>query len=131
MKERLSNANERVTLEKLKTGDVVRITTGTEDAAFQYEFTVLNPGKWPVGQIVETDPAGEVVGSGLFMLQGSGIWTDRRQNPVQTQERAFTSYFDSLSLGAFMVGSNPNTPADRMLFDKVGQEISQVSVNGI
>ncbi len=129
MSEQLRERIERLELNKLKAGDKVHIKTGLGEAAFRYTFTVHEAGKWPIGNMQEVAPNGEVTGSGLFMLQGSGLWTDRRQNPVQKQERAFTSYFCDLSLGTFMVGSQPNDAANRMVFDKTpNQQISEIII---
>lgn len=117
---------EEIRLDELRAGDVLSITTGVGSEAFLYDFTVLKTGNWPVGYFQETDPSGSVTGSDVFMLQGSGIWTTRQQNPVQTQETAFSSSFDSLAIGSFMVASSPESPAERFVFDSRGQEISSI-----
>ena len=129
MSEQLTKVVERVVLSELQAGDVVKIVTGVDESAFTYTFTVQEPGNWPTGHLVETDSNDVVTASGSFTVQGSGLWTTRSQNPVQTQERAFTSSFDSLTLGMYMVGSAPDTPAERIVFDNPGQEISFVGVN--
>ncbi len=126
MSEKLDETIERLELSSLRTGDTVHITLGQGDEAYQYTFKVAEPGKWPTGIITETSPDGSE-NAGEFSLHGSGRWTNRQQNPVQTQERAFTSYFDSLTVGSFMVGAVPNAPiGDRLIFDRPGQEITDI-----
>jgi hypothetical protein len=129
MSERLRESIERLNLEKLKAGDEVHITTGKGERAIRYKFTVQEAGRWPVGHMIEIAPDGQTTGDGVLMLQGSGRWTNRRENPVQKQERAFTSYFCDLSLGTILVGANPNQPANRIIFDKTpDQFISEIFV---
>ena len=115
---------DQLMLDSLKKGDVIHITTGLGELAFKYTFTVEKPGTWPEGHIHEVGPDGQI-NQGDFTLQGSGRWTDRKQNPVQDQDIAFSSEFTHLSVGTFMVGATSN---GRLLFDKPGQEISEISV---
>lgn len=128
MTEKASDRIERLALQELNAGDVLVIMTGDDKEGFTYTFAVEEPGRWPVGHMQEVDPAGTITGTGTFMLQGSGVWTNRRQNPVQSQERAFTSDFCDLSLGTYLVGSAPNNPALRSVFDNPNQAICEISV---
>jgi hypothetical protein len=128
MREKLQTVTERVELSKLKAGRVLRVVTGNGEAAWTYHFEVQQEGKWPVGQLRAFSPDGELSGEGKFMLHGSGIWTTRQQNPVQTQNRAFTPNFGDLQLGSFLLGSNPDNPAERLVFDKPGQQITYLEV---
>ncbi len=129
MSEQLSDTIERIELGELIIGEVVQITTGVGENAFMYIFDVEEPGNWPKGQLSETRPDGATSGPSPVVLHGSGRWTTRQQNPVQTQERAFTSYFDSVSLGEFLVEAETDAKiGDRLIFDKPGQEISKIAI---
>ena len=108
--ESASRRIERLELEGLGVGDIVRITTGVGEEAYQYRFAVEEAGRWPLGQFEETRPDGTSVGPFPMLIHGSGRWTTRQQNPVQSQEHAFTSYFDSLSPGGFLLAAAPDAP---------------------
>lgn len=116
-------------LDKLAQGDIVIITTGVGEEAFKYAFLVREPSKWPTGLLEEIRPDGTSIGPLPVHLHGSGRWTTRQQNPVQTQERQFTSYFDSLRIGDFLVVAASDAElGERLVFDKPGQEISYISI---
>lgn len=129
MSEFLNQLLENIRLTSLKVGDTVDIKLGTGNQVFSYSFIVEEEGNWPTGIMTETYPNGSLGGSGLFSLHGSGMWTTREQNPVQDQQVAFTSYFDQLQVGRFLVGALPNAEiGDRLVFDNPGQEISGLSL---
>lgn len=127
--ESLPERIERLSLEEFVEGDIVHITTGTDEKAFRYRFSVEEASRWPKGQLEETRPDGTVVGPFPVLIHGSGRWTTREQNPVQTQDRALSSYFDSIRCGDFLIAAHPDAkPGDRMIFDKPGQEISEITI---
>jgi hypothetical protein len=127
-KEELQEQINRLALAELNVGDRVFLKTGEGRDAFEYEFEIEDTSTiGPSGQLKETRPNGNKVGPLPFTLHGAGQWTTRQQNPVQEQERGFTSYFDSLYLGGFMVGTTPGVE-HRLIFDKPGQEISHIEV---
>lgn len=129
MSESLKEPIDRLELETLQRGDVLHITLGSGEEAFQYKFTVEEQGKWPIGYIVETAPDG-TTNEGQFSLHGSGSWTTQRENPVQKQQLAFTSYFESLIVGDFMVGAVPGAGlGKRLVFDKPGQAITRIELS--
>ena len=129
MSEQMSERIERLELESLQVGDVVNIITGTGEEAFHYEMSIQQAGTWPTVLFKEIRPDGSEVGPFPVEVHGSGLWTSRRQNPVQDQERAFTSYWGSLSIGCFMAIKNPKDPlGKRLIFDKPGQEITDISI---
>jgi hypothetical protein len=129
MLEQLGERIERLELERLHVGDAVHVTTGIGDEAFHYEMSIQTAGRWPTVLFKEIRPDGSEVGPFPAEIHGSGRWTTRRQNPVQDQDRAFTSYWDSLSIGCFMAIKNPNDPmGQRLVFDKPGQEITNISI---
>jgi hypothetical protein len=132
MSEQLRGAEDQVDqlmLNEMWPGDVIKIVTGSDYEAWEYEFTVTEtPHRWPVGKLVATSPDGVVSPTIDFELHGAGRWTDRRENPVQTQQRAFTSYFQHIYLKGYMVGKIVGE-TDRLIFDKPGQEITQISIN--
>lgn len=129
MSENLKEPIDRLELENLRQGDVLHITLGSGEGAFQYKFTIEKQGKWPIGYIIETAPDG-TSNEGQFALHGSGRWTAQRENPVQKQQRAFTSYFDSLNVGDFMIGAVPGAGlGERLVFDKPGQEITRIELS--
>ena len=118
---------DKLELSSLKVGEVVEITTGMDEEAWQYTFTVENTGsQWPKGKLVATSPTGKPSQPVGFHFHGSGRWTDRSQNPVQTQDRGFTSYYDCLYRGEYMVGKFEGA-TDRSVFDKKGQEIAKIT----
>lgn len=116
-------------LEDVRAGDVIQVMTGTGEKAWLYSLRVEETGSpwhWPKGKLFAIKPTGEETSPADFELHGSGQWTDRRQNPVQTQERAFSSYFDSLHLGEYLVGRFVGQEK-RVIFDKRGQEVTRIS----
>ncbi len=122
MQEKVSSPEvSKIVLKYLRAGDVLHIQTGKGSEAHRYTFLVSNEGEWPVCLFTLTKD-GSVIGPAPMELHGSGFWTTRRQNPVQTQERAFTSCWEMISLGEFLV-TRPAEGGDRMVFDKPGQEI--------
>lgn len=128
MSEQLKDRVEILEFSTIKPGDVVHITTGAGDEAWKYEFTVTdNLATWPDGTLKATSPDGTELHSMPFALHGCGRWTNRLQNPVQKQERGFTPYSDGLVIGSFLLGKSP-THGERLVFDKPGQEISEISV---
>jgi hypothetical protein len=132
MSEQLRHTEEQIDrfmLDEAKEGDVITIVTGTDDEAWEYQFSVNDASqRWPVGTLVATSPDGTVSPTIDFELHGAGTWTDRRQNPVQTQQWAFTSYFQHIFLKGIMVGKIAGE-SDRLVFDKPGQEITRISIN--
>lgn len=132
MGEILPDKIERLGLDELKEGDTVAIATGIGEEEFMYVFVVEKPGQWPEGQLEEIRPDGMRVGPRPFQVHGSGRWTTMEENPVQKEMRAFTSYFDSINLGSFLVIADPEASTDggvgRLVFDKPGQEISNIVV---
>ena len=132
MNEKLETRREevdRLELGGLAVGDVVHITTGREEDAFHYEFEVEQTGEWLQGLLQETRPDGSIVGPAPILLHGSGLWTDRSQNPVQKQNRALTIAFGSLIKGQFLVTAIPSvgSTGQRLVFDNDGQEITTIS----
>lgn len=119
---------ERLELKELLAGDVVQIVTGVDDEAWVYDFTVENPSGWPTGTLQAKTPDGNEVGETGFSLHGAGRWTTRQQNPVQQQERAFTSHFDCVFIGGYMTGKFDDED-DRAVFDSPGQAISAIRVH--
>lgn len=93
MSEKLGEKIHRLDLSTLKEGDEVHITTGEGEEAFKYTFTVHKPGKWPVGRMQETAPGGDITGDGLFMLQGSGVWTNRAQTQCKLKNELLHHIF--------------------------------------
>lgn len=119
MSERLLERLDRVVLAELRDGDVVHIVTGDEDLeTYSYDFVVTRSGEHPVGIIKSYAPiTGGLVSDPVeFMLQGTGRWTTRDENPLQKQELVLSSCFDSLLVGGFVVGSAPESPNDRAVF---------------
>lgn len=128
MSEFTPNTIDRLDLSDLKKGDVIEITLGSGSEAFKYSFTVETQARWPIGFLEEVSPDG-TINNGQFCLHGSGRWTTKKENPVQDQQLAFTSYFDSLNVGSFMVGAAPEAhTSERLVFDKPGQEITQIKL---
>ncbi len=128
MKEVLSDPEKQlkqIILADMKQGDIIIIVTGRDEHAWNYEFAVAQEGKWPKGTLIATSPDGTVSPPLHFEMHGAGNWTSRQDNPVQTLERAFTSYFQHIYIGGNLVGRAVDE-FDRMVFDKPGQEISEM-----
>lgn len=119
-------ALEALEFKNLAAGDVLTVTTGVGDEAWDYYFVVDEPGRWPKCRLDVRNPDGDEVGEISFEIHGCGRWTNRQQNPVQDQERAFTPYYDGLRIGSFMWGKFEGAE-NRSSFDKPGQEISYIS----
>lgn len=126
MAEIITYDTQRLEFETLYTGDAIQITTGQDEAAWQYDFDVEQTKHWPEGTIIATSPLGEKSEPMKLALHGCGMWTNRRQNPVQTQERGFTPYFDGLLVGQFILGL-PSGDRERIVMDRPGQEISKLN----
>lgn len=114
-------------VDEARAGDILRITTGQDEDAWRYEFLVTEASKWPTGVLTATAPDGTISEPISFELHGAGMWTDRKQNPVQTQARAFSSYYQHIYLKGFLVGRVAGE-FDRIVFDKPGQEITQITI---
>ena len=128
MSEQLSERIDRLEFSTIIPGDVIHITTGVGEDVWRYEFSVNDTSTFfPKGTLKVTNPNGDEIGPAPFALHGSGTWTNRRQNPVQTQEEAFSPYYEGLCIGSFLWGRSPESP-DRLVFDKPGQEISEIAV---
>ncbi len=124
----MNRVTERVEFRDLTVGSILWVTAGQAEDAWQYCFKVEDVSdKWPDGQLTVINPDEEEVGTFPFSLHGCGRWTDRKQNPVQDQERAFTPYFDGLIVGSFLWGKHPDHQ-ERLVFDKPGQEISHIAL---
>lgn len=118
---------ERLELEKVKAGDIIEVVTGSDEEAWTYALLVEEAGQWPKGQLTATAPDGTLTEPVGFALHGAGNWTTRKQNPVQKQERGFTSYWDALYLRGYMVGKFDGQ-SDRAVFDQRGQEITEIKI---
>lgn len=127
--EHLSGHVEQLDLEGLAAGDIVYITAGVGEDAYHYRFLVEEANNWPKGKLEETKPDGTMVGPLPIIVHGSGQWTTKLQNPLQVQEYAFTSHFDSICCGDFLVCADPDASyGNRLVFDEPGQEISTITV---
>lgn len=126
MSERLVENHYRIEFETLNPGDELTIKTGLEADTWNYDFKVENTEHWPTGKLKAMSPTGTVSEPMDFEIHGCGQWTNRRQNPVQTQELAFTPYYEGLIVGSFMWGRFVGDE-DRVVFDAKGQEISSLS----
>lgn len=128
MSEQLTERIERLEFKAVHSGDVIHITTGVGDEAWGYDFEVTGASTiWLDGTLRATNPDGMEVGPAPFALHGCGRWTDRRQNPVQVQETAFTPVYGRLVLGLFLYGKDPAT-GGLFTFGNPGQEITRLSV---
>ncbi len=119
----------RLEFSDAKPGDTIHLVTGQGEEAWRYDFVVETiEGTWPTGVLYTTMPDGTVLPPTPFTLHGCGRWTNRNQNPVQTQERAFSPYYDGLVEGSYFWGVLPGT-RDRYAFDKPGQEITSLQLD--
>lgn len=116
---------ERLEFSDVKPGDTIHFSMGSGDDAWVVRFEVQEVDGWPTGILTAMMPDGTPTSSEPFTLHGCGRWTNRRQNPVQRQELAFTPYYDGLIAGSFMWGVKPGT-RDRLVFDNPGQELTSI-----
>jgi hypothetical protein len=127
--ETLDAPADRLEFDRLHEGDQLQIVTGQGDEAWNYSFLVKNTeARWPVGSLSAINPDGTAEPYIGFALHGCVRHTTRSQNPVQTQRTALTPYYDGLVIGNFMWGKFEGED-DRAVFDKAGQEISQITRN--
>ncbi len=94
-------------LRRLKVGDILHVIASQDDETYLYDFLVEEPGLWPLGILAETKPDGTILGPEPAYIHGCGHWTDRRQNPVQKQEKAFTPAFGCVALGSQIIIADP------------------------
>ena len=126
MAEVLVERPDRLDFNVLYLGDKLSITTGHDTDAWIYGFDAKDVSRWPTGNLLAINPKGEESELVEFELHGCGRWTDRKQNPVQKQDRAFTPYYDGLIVGNFLWGRLVGQP-NRVVFDKPDQEISAIA----
>lgn len=122
---------DRCEFSDLNLGDTINLTLGVGDEAYKYTCVMLEVGKqWPLGTFTEIAPDGAVTGPMAVEMHGCGQWTTRQQNPVQDQlGEALTPYWDGLLVGRLMIIKDPKAaPGDRLVFDKPGQKITEISV---
>lgn len=127
MTEVLIERKDRLEFSLLNPGDLLTITTGNEPEAWIYNFITHQASRWPTGSFQAFNPTGEESEALEFELHGSGNWTNRRQNPVQTQDRAFTACYEGLRVGNFLLGRVVGQK-DRLVFDKPRQQISELAL---
>ncbi len=119
---------EQLRLSELEAGDILTITTGAGEQAWNYTFIIEDPeGTWPKGTLSAISPDGSFVEPVNFSLHGSGKWTTREQNPVQKQTNGFTASWESLYKGEYLVGFFEGND-ERSVFDKRGQEITNITL---
>lgn len=107
-------------LSRLKQGDLLRVTArlsqSSKDAVYRplanaqmeqrfvYDFVVLEEGEQPI--IESRNAQGDTEKA---VLVGSGIWTTRRQNPVQKQDTALTISHGFLRAGSRIISRDIET----------------------
>ncbi len=127
MSEQLVENLRYLSFSDLRPRDSLQITTGIDDSAWKYKFLVNDVASWPSGTLQATPPNGIETDVIPFELHGSGRWTTREQNPVQTQDKAFSANYDGLSVGSFLWGKVIGQ-TNRVVFDQPGQEISDIAL---
>lgn len=105
---------ESLELETLQAGSRLRIIAGDNPRAYGYDFLVLEAGERPHCLVMQTSPDGRLVGPSEVTLEGTGRWTTRQENPVQTQfGEAFTISWGYVSLGGLLSVIDRNAPKPR------------------
>lgn len=94
-------------LSTLAVGDLVIATAGRGPAIYIYQFNVLVAGEKPVCALRQIRPDGYIRGPHRVTLEGTGIWTTRDQNPVQSfsPEKQMSTVWGSLYVGGFIIGA--------------------------
>ena len=128
MSEKLSKTIERINLSEVSVGQAIIVRTGKGDHSFTYTFRVDKPGTCPICFLKETDSTDTVTAGGDFILEGTGKWTTREQNPVQTQMHAFSIDFGALNVGDFLTGRIGDGADSRIVFDYPGQEVNSLEI---
>ncbi|MCA9324723.1 hypothetical protein KDA23_01470 [Candidatus Saccharibacteria bacterium] len=113
----IADSKQRLEFDILHPGDRIDITTGEGEEAWHYDFQVDQAAYWPIGTFRAISPSGDEATANGFALHGCGRWTTRRENPVQSQERGFTPYYEGLIVGSFMLGKMSGEK-DRAVFDR-------------
>lgn len=127
MSELITDHVKRLEFSDVQTGDIIDVTTGIDDSAWNYKIDVTKSGVWPSGNLVATKPSGRSSKPVPFQLHGCGRWTTPAQNPVQKQPGiAFTPYYQGLIVGSFLWGKIEGQ-AERLAFVEKGQEISDIA----
>ena len=91
---------DRLVLETLAKGDIITVTCGV-GSTYIYRFEVVDPGKLPTCVMMQTDPTGKEIGPSTVVLEGTGSWTTKQQNPVQDNwfGQQYTIGFGMLHVG--------------------------------
>lgn len=94
---------EDLSLDSLEAGSRLQITAGDDPDSYRYDFLVIEPDETPRCMFMQTSPDGSLVGPTPVLLEGTGRWTTRKQNPVQTQEIAMTITWGRVLMGGLLV----------------------------
>lgn len=118
--------SEKLELNSVRRGQTIRVRAGEDTEAYIYDFEVLEPGQRPKCSFMQTAPSGELVGPFVTYIEGTGIWTNRRQNPVQSQREAITISWGAMYIGSFvMIHPVDNPPGNRL---QLLPEVSAIDV---
>jgi hypothetical protein len=91
------------------------------DKRWNTDLTVLEPGSQPVCSMTVKDNDGKDA-TRRVRIVGGGNWTTRRQNPVQTQEKAITPSYGYISKQQHLLFVDQET-GDMILSDNVIESI--------
>lgn len=122
----------RLKLSDLQEKQKIKVTAGEEPNVTVYKFEVLKSGNKPECSLIQIGPDTSIVGPAPVILEGSGRWTDRNENPVQRQERAFSIGYGYLSVGGLLTvldlesGNGKLVPYERFVFED--HSISRIEV---
>ncbi len=110
-------APERLSVETLIIDQTLNVQVGP-DPLLIYRFQVRSDlaGRYPLCVLTQLDAEGNLMaGPATVLLEGSGRWTTREQNPVQTQDRALTPDYGGINVGSYLTVLDPNTRARAVL----------------
>ncbi len=107
--EGLLERGESLDLKELQVGSRVVVLAGTDPSdTYRYDFLVCEPGEKPKCLFMQTAPDGELSPVADVILEGTGNWTTREQNPVQKQATAMSIFHGGMSLGGYAMILDPH-----------------------
>lgn len=87
----------------LRAGDLVKITAEDDRDTYRYFLWVEKAGELATAQFVQTVGGSEPIGPMPIKVVGSGMWTDRRDNPVQRERIAMSIDDEFIHPGDYFV----------------------------
>jgi hypothetical protein len=103
-------STEPLELGSLRAGDLVKITAEDDRDTYRYFLWVEKAGELAAAQFVQTVGGSEPIGPMPIKVVGSGMWTERQENPVQKARIAMSIDDDFIHPGDYFVFQRNDDP---------------------